>query len=149
MPRGSNPNWKGACKTVIFRVGRVGEVWRAFEAARPTLDAYRPVWCHGDFQTAHVLIDPAASGVQAILDFADHRIGEPGWDLAVLTLYDETLLAPVLDGYRAGSELRAALTRTLPLYRVLRLLGSVRWLARPNHPAVAGHRARIDAWAAD
>jgi hypothetical protein len=42
--------------------------------------------------------------------------------------------------------LRDALTLTLPLYRVLRLLGSVRWLAERDHPAVDDHVARIHAW---
>jgi hypothetical protein len=42
--------------------------------------------------------------------------------------------------------LRDALTVTLPLYRALRLLGSVRWLAEHDHPAVADHVARIERW---
>src|SRR5262249_33297909 len=99
-----------------------------------------------DFQAAHVLVDPAVDRVRAFLDFADHRIGEPGWDIAVVSLYDESLVTPLLDGYDASRELRAALDLTLPLYRVLRLLGSARWLPERDHPALDDHLARIHAW---
>jgi aminoglycoside phosphotransferase (APT) family kinase protein len=118
----------------------------ALDEARPELDAHRPVWCHGDFQAAHVLVDPATDTVRAFLDFADHHTAEPGWDISVFTIYDEGLLAPLLDGYGANDALRAALDRTLPLYRALRLLGSVRWLAERDHPAVDDHLRRIHAW---
>jgi aminoglycoside phosphotransferase (APT) family kinase protein len=133
------------------RDGQVGaslaeEVRAALDDAREALDAHRPVWCHGDFQAAHVLADPATAHVTAILDFADHRTGEPGWDMSVFTIYDESLIDPLLDGYDASATLRDALTLTLPLYRVLRLLGSVRWLAERDHPAVDDHVARIHAW---
>jgi aminoglycoside phosphotransferase (APT) family kinase protein len=122
------------------------QVHRALDDARVTLDEAPRVWCHGDFQAAHVLADPSTNRVTAFLDFADHHTGEPGWDIAVFTLYDERLLVPLLDGYGTSTELRDALRLTLPLYRVLRLLGSVRWLAERNHPAVADHLERIAAW---
>jgi hypothetical protein len=93
-----------------------------------------------------VLADPSTNRVTAFLDFADHQTAEPGWDVSVFTLYDESLLDPLLAGYGASPQLRDALRRTLPLYRVLRLLGSVRWLAARNHPAVADHLERITAW---
>jgi aminoglycoside phosphotransferase (APT) family kinase protein len=125
---------------------RAADVWRALDDARDALDAHPPVWCHGDFQAAHVLADPATDCVVAILDFADHRTGAPGWDMSVFTLYNEALIDPLLDGYEASASLRAALHLTLPLYRVLRLLGSVRWLAERNHPAMHDHLARIHAW---
>jgi aminoglycoside phosphotransferase (APT) family kinase protein len=121
-------------------------VARALDAARPELDAHPPVWCHGDFQAAHVLVDPATDEVTAFLDFADHHTAEPGWDMSVFTIYDEGLLAPLLDGYGASTALRAALDRTLPLYRALRLLGSVRWLSERDHPAIADHLRRVHAW---
>jgi aminoglycoside phosphotransferase (APT) family kinase protein len=122
------------------------KVHHALDDARDALDAAPPVWCHGDFQAAHVLADPFTNAVTAFLDFADHRTGEPGWDIAVFTLYDEALLDPLLAGYDASPQLRASLERTLPLYRALRLLGSVRWLIEHDHPAVSDHLARIDAW---
>jgi aminoglycoside phosphotransferase (APT) family kinase protein len=122
------------------------KVHRALDDARDTLDESPRVWCHGDFQAAHVLADPSTNCVTAFLDFADHQTAEPGWDIGVFTLYDESLLDPLLDGYGASAELRDGLGRTLPLYRVLRLLGSVRWLAARHHPAVADHLERITAW---
>jgi Ser/Thr protein kinase RdoA (MazF antagonist) len=126
--------------------GLAARVHDALDRARDALDESPPVWCHGDFQTAHVLADPYTDRVTAFLDFADHRTGEPGWDIAVFTIYDESLLDPLLDGYEASPQLRQSLERTLPLYRALRLLGSVRWLVERDHPAVADHLARLEAW---
>ena len=125
---------------------QAASVRRELAATRDALDALPVVWCHGDFQTAHVLVDATSNRVRAFLDFADHRAGAAAWDVAVFTIYDESLLDPLLDGYGASAMLRDALRATLPLYRVLRLLGSVRWLEEQHHPAVADHLARVEAW---
>ena len=41
-------------------------------------------WLHGDLSHDHMLFDPAAGAVSAVLDFGDLRLGEPAWDLVFL-----------------------------------------------------------------
>ena len=47
--------------------------------------AAQPVgWLHGDLSHDHVLFNPAAGAVSAVIDFGDLRRGEPAWDLVFL-----------------------------------------------------------------
>jgi aminoglycoside phosphotransferase (APT) family kinase protein len=98
------------------------------------LDSPHVVWCHGDLQPEHVLIDPATDRVSAIIDWADHGAGDFGWDFAVLTLDDEGRRDAVLDGYRATDHERDALDALLPLYSVVRVLGEACWFAEHGFP---------------
>lgn len=129
-----------------FPARQAARVRAALRAAAPRLDAPHLAWCHGDFQTQHGLIDPSTDRVAAIIDWADHGSGDVGWDVAVLTLDDRAHLGPFLDGYGATVELRAALGELLPLYSVVRLLGSASWLAEHGHPLVEDHLNRAIAW---
>jgi aminoglycoside phosphotransferase (APT) family kinase protein len=106
----------------------------ALVAAGPFLDAPHLVWCHGDFQPEHVIVDAATNRVAAIIDWADQGAGDVGWDMSVLTLDHRRHLDAVLDGYGAGDELRAALDRLLPLYDAVRVIGAATWYAEHNLP---------------
>jgi aminoglycoside phosphotransferase (APT) family kinase protein len=118
----------------------------ALAGAAPLLDTPHLGWCHGDFQPNHVIIDPETNRVAAIIDWADQGSGDVGWDVSVLTLDHHSSLAAFSDGYRASAELRETLDRLLPLYQVVRLLGSASWLAEHHHPMAAEHRQRAIDW---
>ena len=80
---------------------------------------------HGDCSPQHWLVDP--SGVRPI-DLGDTGMGDPVYDLVVLTLTQPHRVAVVLDGYGADAALRAHLAASAPGYRALRLAGEVCWL---------------------
>jgi len=92
------------------------------------------VWCHGDLQPEHVLVDPETDDVVAIVDWADHGAGDFVWDVAVLTIDHAPDRDAFLDGYRATPEHLAALHARLPLYSVVRLLGEAGWFAEHGFP---------------
>lgn len=46
---------------------------------------------HGDLHTDHILIESQTEKVLAFLDFADAQPGDPLWDIAVVTLWDNGL----------------------------------------------------------
>jgi len=100
----------------------------------PGLDSPHVVWCHGDLQPEHVLVDPATDRVSAIIDWADHGAGDFVWDFAVLTIDDPAHLDAALDGYDATREQRVALDALLPLYSVVRLVGEAGWFAEHDLP---------------
>ena len=57
-------------------------------------------WLHGDLSHGHVLFDPAAGAVSAVLDFGDLRRGEPAWDLVFLYRdYGPGFVADLLRAY--------------------------------------------------
>jgi aminoglycoside phosphotransferase (APT) family kinase protein len=98
------------------------------------LDTPHLGWCHGDFQTEHVIVDPATDRVSAIIDWADQGSGDIAWDVAVLTIDNDAHLRIFLDGYDADDELRAAIDQLLPLYSVVRLTGEAGWFAEHGYP---------------
>lgn len=70
------------------------------------------VWLHGDLSPEHVLFDPAAGAVSAVIDFGDLRRGEPAWDLVFLYRdYGPAFLAHLLRTYAPANP--AALVRRL------------------------------------
>jgi aminoglycoside phosphotransferase (APT) family kinase protein len=111
----------------------------------PQLDTPHLVWCHGDLQPEHVLVDPATDRVAAIIDWADHGSGDFGWDVAVLTIEHEPDRDAFLDGYGATREQRDALAALLPLYSVVRLVGEAGWFAEHGFP-FADNLRRAQAW---
>jgi aminoglycoside phosphotransferase (APT) family kinase protein len=118
---------------------------RAAITAPGLLDAPHLGWCHGDLQPQHVLIDPVTERVAAIIDWADHGPGDVGWDIAVLTIDHDSFRAALLDGYGAGSGLRAALDGVVPLFSVIRLVSEANWLDA-HHYAVDDNIRRAVAW---
>jgi Ser/Thr protein kinase RdoA (MazF antagonist) len=109
---------------------------RAADAVRAGVDRLvrsRPgepglVTLHGDCVPIHVRLNDEDE-VAALLDLGDACRGDPAWDLAVLTTRSAERLPAVLDGYGADSELRAWVGEAWPVYRALRLIAEVGWLA--------------------
>jgi aminoglycoside phosphotransferase (APT) family kinase protein len=82
---------------------------------------------HGDLQPVHVLVDEPGERVVALLDFAEAQPGDPLLDIAVLTLWDEALTAPILASYPGLTDDTA--TRDLIAeYRLLRHISEIPWL---------------------
>jgi Ser/Thr protein kinase RdoA (MazF antagonist) len=94
---------------------------------------------HGDCAPIHVRLD-GADRVIGLLDLGDACRGDPAWDLAVLTMRSPERLPAVLDGYRADPDLRAWTTRAWPVYRALRLVAEVGWLADHGFDPAEGMR---------
>ncbi|HET7034591.1 MAG TPA: phosphotransferase [Thermomicrobiaceae bacterium] len=104
---------------------------RHFSGLASVLDRRPCALLQGDFQTAHVLIDPATQHVSALLDFVDTQPGDPLVDIAILTLWDQALTPAVLRGYGSDDPDAPAL---LPAYRLLRLLAAANWLVANGAP---------------
>lgn len=70
-------------------------------------------WCllHGDLKPDHILLDPARTAVLSVLDFGDVSVGDPIWDLAVLTAHHPERLTDVTVGYQPKLALRMRTTR--------------------------------------
>jgi Ser/Thr protein kinase RdoA (MazF antagonist) len=126
--------------------GLDGNVAEATRAAVDRLVRLRPeappaVTLHGDCVPIHVRLSQDDE-VVALLDLGDACRGDPAWDLAVLTMRSPERLPAVLDGYGADPDLRAWTARSWPVYRALRLLAEVGWLAEHDlDPAGAVHEA--------
>jgi Ser/Thr protein kinase RdoA (MazF antagonist) len=100
------------------------------------------VTLHGDCVPIHVRLN-RADEVVGLLDLGDACRGDPAWDLAVLTMRSPERLPAVLDGYRADAARREWLERAWPVYRALRLMTEVAWLAdHAFDPTGAIHEAR-------
>jgi aminoglycoside phosphotransferase (APT) family kinase protein len=92
------------------------------------LVAPRPeVLVHGDCSPQHWLIDPS-DGAIGVIDLGDAGLGDPAYDLVVLTLTQPHRWETVLDGYGADPGVRAHLDAARSGYLALRLAGEVRWL---------------------
>jgi aminoglycoside phosphotransferase (APT) family kinase protein len=133
-----------SCERDLGLARAQGDRIRAALRAEPRLDTPDVVWCHGDLQPEHVLIDPATDRVVAIIDWSDNGAGDFVWDFAVLTL-DGAPLDTLLDGYGATRSQRAALDALLPLYSVVRLVGEAGWLAEHGFPYADSLR-RVQEW---
>jgi Ser/Thr protein kinase RdoA (MazF antagonist) len=99
------------------------------------------VTLHGDCVPIHVRLSHDDE-VVGLLDLGDACRGDPAWDLAVLTMRSPERLTAVLDGYGADPDLRAWAARSSPIYRALRLIAEVGWLAEHDlDPAGAVNEA--------
>jgi aminoglycoside phosphotransferase (APT) family kinase protein len=94
----------------------------------------RPILAHGDLNPHELRHRNGA--LVAILDFGDALGADPIYDLAViatggptLTLADR-LLPHVLEGYQISAEMRAALRRLKPLYRLIGAVRNFAWSTR-------------------
>lgn len=102
------------------------------------------VLLHGDCQPDHFLISD--DRVAGMVDFGDARVGDPTWDIAVLTMNAPGRLDAVLDGYAPDAQLRDHFERWLPAYRLLRQLGALCWRVEndlPHAREVAALRERL------
>ncbi|MGB9987688.1 phosphotransferase family protein [Salarchaeum japonicum] len=62
-----------------------------------------PTYCHWDYRTGNLLIDPDTGETRAVLDWANLSSAEPAYNLGQTEFY---LLNPVADGPRRTSRLR-------------------------------------------
>ncbi len=77
---------------------QAGRIRRAVRGARAELASVPASWCHGDLQPDHVIIDRRADRVAGIIDWSDQGKGDAGWDIAVLTLDEQSPLDALLRG---------------------------------------------------
>jgi Ser/Thr protein kinase RdoA (MazF antagonist) len=129
--------------------GLDGRVVDAVRAAADRLARLRPgeprsVTLHGDCVPIHVRVNDD-NEVVGLLDLGDACRGDPAWDLAVLTMRSPERLPAVLDGYRADHELRAWAAKAWPVYRALRLVAEVGWLADHDFDPAEGIREATSA----
>jgi aminoglycoside phosphotransferase (APT) family kinase protein len=111
------------------------------------LDGRPEVLVHGDCSPQHWLVAAPGGPVRPI-DLGDTGMGDPGYDLVVLTLTQPHRWDAVLDGYGADAALRAHLDAAAPALRALRLAGEVAWLldhAFDPTPALARLRTALAA----
>lgn len=94
-----------------------------------------PTFVHGDASTEHFLC--GVLGVNGVIDFGDAGIGDPAYDLAVLTLWHDEKLNDVLGDRDFG------LWRDrIAAHRPVRLLAGANWLERHGYSPVA-HRVAL------
>lgn len=96
---------------------------------------------HGDCQADHYLVTPGSSRIAAVLDFGDAVLGDPVWDLAILTLGAPDMLGQVLRGYRPEESTERRTHQLLSAYQLIRRLGSARWMREHGQP----HAPDLDA----
>jgi len=135
----------GCAREFDFPDDQANRIRSAIHDRAALLDAPYVGWCHGDLQPEHVLIDPATERVASIIDWSDHGSGDIGWDIAILTLDHDAYHEDVLDCYNASIDLRQAIARLLPVYRVVRFLGEAHWLA-VHHPEAMDSLQRAIEW---
>lgn len=113
----------------LFSQSDITQLQQRFVALRPALSQRPTVLLHGDLQAAHILVDEQTDAVTAFLDFADAQPGDPLLDIAVLTLWDQALAAPVLLGY-FGAAPTAETHHLIEHYRLLRHIAEAPWLTQ-------------------
>ncbi len=111
-------------------------VMRNRQVAEATFRPYTPAFTHGDLQLTHVFVD--GDEVTGVLDWSEAGLGDPLFDIAILTLGHEERLDQVLAGY--GKEVDLDVLRG---WWSLRSLTAIRWLLQHGFdPAAPG--AEVD-----
>lgn len=126
----------GLGRSGVLAGDEIAALWGRFVAARDRFAARPVALLHGDLQPVHVLVAARGGRVVALLDFVDTQPGDPLHDLAVLTLWDAALTAPLLAGYATIPD-DAATRALLADYRLLRQIGEVPWLLERDFAAYA------------
>jgi aminoglycoside phosphotransferase (APT) family kinase protein len=83
---------------------------------------------HGDCLPDHFFLAPGTGRVTGLIDFGDSVLGDPIWDLAVLTLWDPDKLPFVLDGYQPDEQMQRRMAALLHPYQLLRHLRAAHWM---------------------
>jgi aminoglycoside phosphotransferase (APT) family kinase protein len=91
---------------------------------------------HGDCQADHYLVTPGSSRIAGMLDFGDAVLGDPVWDLAILTLGAPGMLHEVLRGYQPDPSTERRTYDLLSAYQLIRRLGSASWMREHGQPHV-------------
>jgi aminoglycoside phosphotransferase (APT) family kinase protein len=111
-------------------VARISDT-RELLAVRPT------GLIHGDLQPDHVLVE--SGRLAGLIDFVDAQPGDGLLDVAVLTLWDEALAGPLLQGL--GQPANGETGLLLDRYRLLRHLASAAWLLDRGYAAESARHA--------
>jgi aminoglycoside phosphotransferase (APT) family kinase protein len=117
--------------------GTVGQMHEHLRTTFAAMAEPEPSLLHGDCQVDHYLVEPRSSRVTGILDFGDAVLGDPVWDLAVLTLGRPRMVGEILDGYRPDATTERRIHDLLPSYQLIRLLGSAAWRREHGQPDAA------------
>jgi aminoglycoside phosphotransferase (APT) family kinase protein len=96
---------------------------------------------HGDLKRQHIL---AVRGVPTgLIDWGDAGVGDPAWDLARASMMDPTDFRAIVDGYPGADD--AAVSRLLPIYRVLWNVRALAYEHRAGGDWFAAYQDRIAA----
>jgi Ser/Thr protein kinase RdoA (MazF antagonist) len=82
---------------------------------------------HGDCTPYHWILH--SGEVVGLIDFGEAGLGDPAWDLVVLTRWDPDELPEVLAGYDADAAFDAHVNDVYTPYAALRILIALNWLA--------------------
>ena len=89
---------------------------------------------HGDCQTDHYLVGTGSAHIAGVLDFGDATLGDPVWDLAILTLDVPEMLPELFRGYQPDTATERRAHQFLPAYQLIRRLGSATWMREHGQP---------------
>ena len=89
---------------------------------------------HGDCQSDHYLVADGSVHIAGVLDFGDAVVGDPVWDLAILTLGVPDMLGELLRGYQPDASTQSRTYELLAAYQLIRRLGSARWMREHGQP---------------
>lgn len=118
----------------------LAKVWDLLDERASELEGYRdPRLIHGDFQRGHVIVDPERTEVIGFIDYEDVSSGDPVWDLATFSKWEEESLPMLVKGYEPTPETEARLEALGPVYRVVLMVGAAAWFVEEglsSRPAV-------------
>ena len=86
-----------------------------------------PRLLHGDLQVYHILVHPDRGSVDAFIDFGDVAAGDPVWELAIFSVWEEWTLPYFLEGYAPDTALHNRLAELGDFYRLVRMVDIVQW----------------------
>jgi aminoglycoside 2''-phosphotransferase len=102
-----------------------------FEAEHPP----RAALVHADLKPAHVLLDPDAGRIAAVLDWGDACVGDPDFDLAVISIFFGADVQARVAAHLPGRDPAVVAAKT-PFYTMLRWLQDLAYVdARGDDPA--------------
>jgi len=121
------------------------EVYRSVVHAAEGAGEIEATFIHEDCTPYHwILRDDHVAG---LIGFGEAGLGDPAWDLVVLTRWDPGELPKVLAGYEADATFEAHVHDVYTTYAALRALVALNWLAEhgrdpsPNTAELAVSRA--------
>jgi aminoglycoside phosphotransferase (APT) family kinase protein len=120
----TSPNGMRQIATALGK-RRLDELGKSITIALAHATDLPPTFIHGDCQPNHFLCQDKE--VNGIIDFGDTGVGDPCWDISVLSLYHEDKLGALLDGYNPSQAMRSRLDQLLTAYWYLRLIGEIAW----------------------
>jgi aminoglycoside 2''-phosphotransferase len=82
---------------LLARIDRAHQLYAAVEWERSAV-------IHGDFTSAHILIEPGARAVSGVIDFGDAVVGDPAFDFTLFHGLADWAPAFALDAYGDGNE---------------------------------------------